>query len=262
MQVAQVMDLVLNQMSMMSNNARSLGDSGEKDDDDEDETEDDEGNDDGDNSDGNDDDDDNDGNEYGDSDHERIESDRYENPNLNQSSEEHKEEEEENVDEFTDKEDDDDNAKEENKEELDDAEELYKDVKEEKDAHVTLTTVHDTQKTEGPMPSSSVSSDFIKKLLNFKNVSLVDNETASLMDTIVRHEEPSSQTSFLYIVPVMIIPKITFTFTTTIPPPPSSVNPLLQQATPTTSEITTSFHALPDSSHPYSDSMIESPTWK
>nr|GEW97482.1 hypothetical protein [Tanacetum cinerariifolium] len=129
MQVAQVMDLVLNQMSMMSNNARSLGDSGEKDDDDEDETEDDEGNDDGDNSDGNDDDDDNDGNEYGDSDHERIESDRYENPNLNQSSEEHKEEEEENVDEFTDKEDDDDNAKEENKEELDDAEELYKDVK-------------------------------------------------------------------------------------------------------------------------------------
>ncbi|GJW90210.1 hypothetical protein Tco_0167763 [Tanacetum coccineum] len=49
-----------------------------------------------------------------------------------------------------------------------------------------------TQKTEGPMQSSSVSSDFTEKLLNFKNVSSADNEIASLMDTTVRHEEPSN----------------------------------------------------------------------
>ncbi|GJR62428.1 hypothetical protein Tco_1504590 [Tanacetum coccineum] len=193
----------------------SWGDSGEEDDDDEDDTEDDEGNDDGDDSDGNDDDDDNDGNDDDDSDHERTDSDRDENPNLNQSNEEHEEEEEEEyVDEFTDKEDDADNAKEENEEELDDAEELYKDVnvnlrkedvemtnadqggadqhnvsqesgfeQEEEDAHVKLTVVHDTHKTEGPMQSSSVSSDFTEKLLNFENVSPADNEISSLMDT-------------------------------------------------------------------------------
>ncbi|GKD93616.1 hypothetical protein Tco_1373453, partial [Tanacetum coccineum] len=164
-------------------NKESWGDSGEEDDDDEDDTKDDEGNDDGDGSDGNDDDDDNDEHE--------------------------EEEEEENVDEFTDKEDD-----EENEEESDDGEELYKDVnvklrkedvemtdanqggadqhnvsqesgfEQEEDAHVTLTTVHDAQKTEGPMQSSFVSSDFTEKPLNFENVSSADNEIASLMDTI------------------------------------------------------------------------------
>ncbi|GKC34818.1 hypothetical protein Tco_1047202 [Tanacetum coccineum] len=120
--------------------------------------------------------------------------------------------------------DDVDNAKEENKEKLDDAEDLYKDVnvklkkedvemtdanqggadqhnvfqesgfeQEEEDAHVTLTAVHDTQKTKGPMQISFVSSDFTEKLLNFKNVSLTDNEIASLMDTTVRHKEPSGR---------------------------------------------------------------------
>nr|GEW50862.1 hypothetical protein [Tanacetum cinerariifolium] len=142
-------------------NKESWGDSGEEDDDDED----DEGNDDGDDSDENDDD----------------------------------------ADEFTDKEDD-----KENEEESDDGKELYKDVnvklrqediemtyddqgradlhnvsqqsrfeQEEKYVHVTLTIVYDTQKTEGPMQSSSVSSDFIEKLLNFKNVSPANNEIAS-----------------------------------------------------------------------------------
>nr|GEW47422.1 hypothetical protein [Tanacetum cinerariifolium] len=50
-------------------------------------------------------------------------------------------------------------------------------------AHVTLTTVHDTLKIDGSMQSSSVSSDFTEKLLNFKNVFPPDNEIASLMDT-------------------------------------------------------------------------------
>ncbi|GJU24243.1 putative transposase-associated domain-containing protein [Tanacetum coccineum] len=52
------------------------------------------------------------------------------------------------------------------------------------------------------MQSSSVSSNFITKLLNFENVSSTDNEIASLMDTIVRHEEPSGQTSTLFTVPI------------------------------------------------------------
>ncbi|GJZ28751.1 hypothetical protein Tco_0573398 [Tanacetum coccineum] len=126
----------------------SWGDSEEEDDDDEHDTEDDDGNDDDD-----------------DSDHERTESDRDENPNLNQFNEEHEEEEEENVNEFTDKEDDVNNANDENEEELDDDEELYKDVnvnlrKEDVEMTDADQTVYDTQKTKGPMQSSSVSSDF------------------------------------------------------------------------------------------------------
>ncbi|GJU74665.1 copia protein [Tanacetum coccineum] len=192
-------------------------DSGEEDD--EDDNEDDEGNDDGDDSDVNDDDDDDD----------------------SQFNEEHKEEEEENVDEFTNKEDD--------EEELDDGEELYKDVnvnlrKEEVEMTDDDQSGADQHnKTKGPIQSSSVSSYFIEKLLNFENVSPSDNEIASLMDTTVHHEEPSGQTSTLFTVPITVIP-------TTIPPPPHFFNPLPQQATPTptptTSEATTSFPALPD----------------
>ncbi|GKA82984.1 hypothetical protein Tco_0789732 [Tanacetum coccineum] len=93
------------------------------------------------------------------------------------------------------------------------------------------------------MQSSSVSSDFTEKLLNFKNISPADNAIASLMDTTVRYEEPSGQTSTLFIVPITVIP-------TTIPPPPYFFNPLPQQVTPTptptTSKAMTSFPALPD----------------
>ncbi|GKB85850.1 hypothetical protein Tco_0958122, partial [Tanacetum coccineum] len=191
-------------------------------------------------------------------DSDRTKSNRSKIPDLNQSNEEH-EEEEENIDErvhtpedyeLTDEEENDNNAKEENEEKQDDAEELYRDVNVEENAHVTLTTVHDTQKTEGPMQSSSVSSDFTDNLLNFKNTSLADNVIASLMDTTIHHEEPSSLTSSLFTVPVTVIPKITSAFTTTIPPPPPSFNPLPQQVTqtptPTASEVTTLFPALPD----------------
>ncbi|GJZ92229.1 hypothetical protein Tco_0664294 [Tanacetum coccineum] len=59
------------------------------------------------------------------------------------------------------------------------------------------------------MHSSSVSSDFIEKLLNFENISPADNKISSMMDTTIRHEEPSDQTSSLYTVPIMIIPEIT-----------------------------------------------------
>nr|GEY02672.1 hypothetical protein [Tanacetum cinerariifolium] len=50
----------------------------------------------------------------------------------------------------------------------------------EEDAHVTLTTVHD--KTEGPLKSSFVSSDFTIKLLNIDDPSPDIN---SLMDTLI-----------------------------------------------------------------------------
>ncbi|GJV49154.1 hypothetical protein Tco_1439366 [Tanacetum coccineum] len=77
---------------------------------------------------------------------------------------------------------------------------------------------------------------FPNKLLNLENLSLANNDIASLMDTIARH--------------VIAVPEITSSFTITIPPPPPFFNPLPQQATPTptpiTSEATTSFHLLPD----------------
>ncbi|GKA56630.1 retrovirus-related pol polyprotein from transposon TNT 1-94 [Tanacetum coccineum] len=202
----------------------------------------------------------------------RTELDRIKIPVLNQSITEYYEEEEEKIDdeEKMDEEEDDEVTK-----------ELYKDVnvnlgsvdaemtnvdqggadqqnvsqesvyeQEEEDDHVTLTTVHDTQKTDETMKSSSVSSDFTSKLLNLENPSPADNEIASLMDNTVRHEEPGSQTSHLYTVRIMAVPEITSVFTTTIPPPPPFFNPLPQQATPTptptASETTTSFPSLLD----------------
>ncbi|GKB06314.1 hypothetical protein Tco_0834547 [Tanacetum coccineum] len=120
----------------------------------------------------------------------------------------------------------------------------------EEDAHVKLTAVHDTQKTDGTMQSSSVSSNFTDKLLNFKNTSPADNVISSLMDTTVHHKETSSQASSLFTIPIMVIPEVTSSFTITIPLPPPFFNPLPQQATPThtptASKITTLFFALPD----------------
>ncbi|GKD91931.1 hypothetical protein Tco_1371768, partial [Tanacetum coccineum] len=84
---------------------------------------------------------------------------------------------------------------------------------EEEDAYVTLTPVLDTQKSGGPTQSSSVSSDFTSKLLNLDNSSPADTEIASLMDTIAQQAKAIS--------------KITSSFTTIGPPPPSFFN-LLQ----------------------------------
>ncbi|GKF44898.1 hypothetical protein Tco_0131450, partial [Tanacetum coccineum] len=107
----------------------------------------------------------------------------------------------------------------------------------EEDAHVTVTAVHDKQKTDGTLERSSVSSDFTSKLLN------VDN-------TLPRLDESSSQTSSLFTVPVIVVPEIASTFTSTIPLPPYFFHPLQQEATPTltptTSEATTSTPALLD----------------
>ncbi|GJU87483.1 hypothetical protein Tco_1295029 [Tanacetum coccineum] len=209
-------------------------DSGEKEDDDEDDFEDK-------SDDDMDDDDDNDVNDDNndDDDDDEVDSDRTE------SSTEYNKEEKIYDKEKMDEEEDDDVTK-----------ELYKDVNVNlgnKDADMTNADqgeANQHNKTEGPMQSSSVSSDFTSKLLNFENASPTDNEIASLMDTTVRHEEPSGQTSTLFTVPITVIPEITSTFTTTIPTPHPFFNTLPQQATPTptptTSEVTTSFLILPN----------------
>ncbi|GKB21469.1 hypothetical protein Tco_0855392 [Tanacetum coccineum] len=190
-------------------------------------------------------------------DSDRIESARIKIPILNQSTTEYYEEEE--------KIDDEENMDEEEDDEV--TKELYNDVNEnvgnrdvdmtdsdqggadqqnvsqesgfeqvEEDAHVTLTPVLDTHKTDEPVQSSYVSSDFTSKLLNLENPSSADNEIASLMDTTARY--------------ATTVPEITSVFTTTIPPPPPFFNPIPQQATPTptptTSEATTSFPLLLD----------------
>ncbi|GJT68263.1 hypothetical protein Tco_1019743 [Tanacetum coccineum] len=173
------------------------------DNDDEDDTKDDKGNDDNDDSDGNDDDDVNDDDNQEDDDtnddeeetnNDRTELDIIKIHVLNQSSTEYyEEEEEENTDD------------EETMDEEDDDESGFEQVEE--DAHVTLTPVLDTQKTDEPIQSSSVTSDFTSKLLNLENPSLADNEIASLMNSIVLHEEPRSQTSSLYTIPVTATPE-------------------------------------------------------
>ncbi|GJR58394.1 hypothetical protein Tco_1500556 [Tanacetum coccineum] len=76
----------------------------------------------------------------------------------------------------------------------------YKQVKD--DEHVTLTTVHDTQKTKGPMQSSSASSDFANQFLNLDNVPPTDTEVVSMINVKVRHEEPSTHTPPLLNIPV------------------------------------------------------------
>ncbi|GJU22480.1 hypothetical protein Tco_1155822 [Tanacetum coccineum] len=150
-------------------------------------------------------------------DSDRTEYDRIKIPVLSQSSTEYYEEEEEKID-------DEENMDEEEDDEV--TKELYNDVnvnlgnkdvdmtdadqgsayqqnvsqesgfeQAEEGPHVTLTSVLDTQKTNEPIQSSSISPDFTSKLLNLKNPFLADNEIASLMDTTVRHEEPGNFSS-------------------------------------------------------------------
>nr|GEX99544.1 putative reverse transcriptase domain-containing protein [Tanacetum cinerariifolium] len=56
----------------------------------------------------------------------------------------------------------------------------YEQVKD--DEHVTLITVHDTQKTEGPMQSLFMYSDFANQFLNLDNISPTDAEVISMMN--------------------------------------------------------------------------------
>ncbi|GKA21285.1 hypothetical protein Tco_0701274 [Tanacetum coccineum] len=161
----------------------------------------------------------------------RTESDRIKIPILDQSTTKFYEEEEENIDDEETMYDDEDDEV---------TKELYADVNVDLVKEDTKMTnadqVHDTQKDDEPVQSSSVSSNFTSKLLNLKNPSPTDNEIASLMETSSRH--------------ATAVPKNTSGFTTTIPPPPPFFNPLQQEATttptPTTLETTTSLPTLPD----------------
>ncbi|GKC45426.1 hypothetical protein Tco_1063148 [Tanacetum coccineum] len=108
------------------------------------------------------------------------------------------------------------------------------------DAHVTLTT---TQKTDGSIQSSSVSSEFASKFLNLDNVPPADNEFASMMNVKVRQEESSTLAPPLLTVPITAILE-TFTLAATTVPPiiqPFSSIPQMTTPTPvTTTEPTTS----------------------
>ncbi|GKB45783.1 hypothetical protein Tco_0896536 [Tanacetum coccineum] len=60
-----------------------------------------------------------------------------------------------------------------------------------------------TQKTKGPISSSSISSDYAAKYLNFDNIPPVDTEVISMLDINVQHEVP--HTSPLLTIPVSVI---------------------------------------------------------
>ncbi|GJX44504.1 hypothetical protein Tco_0261180 [Tanacetum coccineum] len=100
----------------------------------------------------------------------------------------------------------------------------YEQVKD--DEHVILTTVHDTQKTEVLVQSSSISSDFANQLLNLDNVPPTNSEVISMMNVKVCHEEPSTHTPSLLNIPI----------TSTPTPTPAS----------TTKQTTTLIPTLPD----------------
>ncbi|GJR23977.1 hypothetical protein Tco_0972504, partial [Tanacetum coccineum] len=102
------------------------------------------------------------------------------------------------------------------------------------------------QKTEVPIPSSSISSDYAAKYLNFDNIPPVNTEVVSMLDINVQHEVP--RTSPLLTIPVSVIPEHTIanppeivitTSSTTISYLLSSLFPHLQQLTPIPTPITT-----------------------
>nr|GEW02054.1 hypothetical protein [Tanacetum cinerariifolium] len=114
---------------------------------------------------------------------------------------------------------------------------------EEEDAHVTLTSVSDTQKANEPIQISSISSNFTSKLLNLENPSLADNKIASLMET----SAPYATT----------IPEIKSGFTTTTTPSPLFFNPILQQRTPTITTITPTLQTVTLPEVPYFASVFK-----
>ncbi|GKD08366.1 hypothetical protein Tco_1188051, partial [Tanacetum coccineum] len=89
-----------------------------------------------------------------------------------------------------------------------------------KDVHQAIVTVAPaTQKTEVLLKSSSISSNYATKFLNFDNIPLAETKIISMMDIKVQHEDPSSQTSPLLTVLVTVIPETSSTPATTIPLP-------------------------------------------
>nr|GEV36383.1 hypothetical protein [Tanacetum cinerariifolium] len=69
-------------------------------------------------------------------------------------------------------------------------------------AQAIVTAAPTTQKTKVPLQSSSISSDYATKFLNFDNIPLGDTKIISMMNVKVQHEDPSIQTLPLLTVPV------------------------------------------------------------
>ncbi|GKD75943.1 hypothetical protein Tco_1334225, partial [Tanacetum coccineum] len=111
----------------------------------------------------------------------------------------------------------------------------YKQVKH--DEHVILTTVHDTQKTEVPLQSLSVSSDFANQFLNLDNVLPTDTKVVSMMNVKVRLEEPSTQTPPLLNIPITVIPETSIATRSTIPLTILPITPLPQQVSALEKEL-------------------------
>nr|GEU65309.1 hypothetical protein [Tanacetum cinerariifolium] len=127
------------------------------------------------------------------SDSEKMDSDKDENLNLNQFDDEEEEKEEEydvNV-RLTDTEHEEQGKEDEEMMDAgrDDSTQQTKNEQVKDDEHVPLTTVHETQKTKGPMQSASVSFDFANQFLNLDNVPPTNTEVVSMMNVKVRQEE-------------------------------------------------------------------------
>ncbi|GJU44297.1 hypothetical protein Tco_1201563 [Tanacetum coccineum] len=82
----------------------------------------------------------------------------------------------------------------------------------EDDAHVTLTVAHVTQKIEGPMQSSSVSSDFANQFLNLDNVPSVDNEVISMMNVKSTPTPTPAPTTKATITSIPVLPDFSSLF--------------------------------------------------
>ncbi|GKC07160.1 hypothetical protein Tco_0998770 [Tanacetum coccineum] len=184
------------------------------------------------------------------SDSEKTDSDEDENPNLNQNDDEEEEYEEELKE--TEHEEEGKGDEEMTNDGRDDSTQQTTYVVVKDDEHVKLTTVPDTQKTEVPLQSSSISSDFANQFLNMDNVPPTDTEVVSMMNVKIRHEEPSTQTSPLLNIHVTIIPETSTVTGSTIPPTIPPITPLPQQSiptltpAPTTATTTTSVPTLLD----------------
>nr|GEY64314.1 hypothetical protein [Tanacetum cinerariifolium] len=71
------------------------------------------------------------------------------------------------------------------------------------DAQATIIAAQATQNTKVSLPSSSMSSDYATKFLNFDNFPSVDTKIISMIHIKVQHEDPSIQTSPLLTIPVL-----------------------------------------------------------
>ncbi|GKE53764.1 hypothetical protein Tco_1488920, partial [Tanacetum coccineum] len=103
-----------------------------------------------------------------------------------------------------------------------------------------------TQKTEVPLPSSSISSDYTAKYLNFDNIPPVDTEVVSMMDINVQHEAPRTSpllTILMFVILKHIVANLPEIVTTASSTTIYSLLPLLfhyfQQLTPIPTPTTT-----------------------